>query len=108
MYAIRSYYVRALYIGGGTPTALSESSLEKVLARASKIARNAKEFTVEAGRPDTITEQKLAMIKASGAGRISVNAQSMFDETLIKIGRRHTAAQFLESYGLAIKSYNFV
>lgn len=101
---IGNRHVRALYIGGGTPTALSESSLEKVLARASKIARNAKEFTVEAGRPDTITEQKLAMIKASGAGRISVNAQSMFDETLIKIGRRHTAAQFLESYGLAIKA----
>jgi len=101
---IGSRHVRALYIGGGTPTALSLSSLEKVLARAAQIAYDAEEFTVEAGRPDTITQEKLALIKSSGARRLSVNAQTMFDETLQRIGRQHTAAQFFEAYELAEKT----
>ncbi len=96
--------VRALYVGGGTPTALSLPGLEKVLSRASKLAQNADEFTVEAGRPDTITGEKLALIKASGAHRLSVNAQTMFDETLQRIGRRHTAAEFLAAYELAMSA----
>ncbi len=96
--------VRALYVGGGTPTALSQHSLEKVLVRASQLARGADEFTVEAGRPDTITAEKLALIKASGARRLSVNAQTMFDETLQRIGRRHTAAEFLAAYELAAQA----
>ncbi len=101
---IGSRHVRALYIGGGTPTALTVSGLEKVLSRASELAHHAKEFTVEAGRPDTITSEKLSLIKASGADRISVNAQTLFDETLLRIGRRHTAAEFFESYELAKKT----
>lgn len=96
--------VRALYVGGGTPTALSPGNLEKVLRRAARLADGAAEFTVEAGRPDTITAEKLALIKAAGAGRVSVNAQTLFDETLERIGRRHTAAQFLEAYGLAAEA----
>ncbi len=96
--------VRALYVGGGTPTALSPASLEKVLSRAAQLARYADEFTVEAGRPDTITAEKLDMIKASGARRLSVNAQTMFDETLQRIGRRHTAAEFLAAYELAAQA----
>ncbi len=101
---IGSRHVRALYIGGGTPTALSLPGLEKVLVRAAQIARNADEFTVEAGRPDTITQEKLALIKASGARRLSVNAQTMFDETLRRIGRQHTAAQFFDAYEMAKKT----
>ena len=93
--------VRALYVGGGTPTALEPKLLERVLQRAAAIAQGAKELTVEAGRPDTIDDEKLAIIKACGAGRISDNAQTLFDETLLRIGRQHTAAQFFEAYALA-------
>ena len=95
--------VRALYIGGGTPTALSPAHLEKVLVRAAEIGKNAREFTVEAGRPDTITQEKLDIIQAAGARRISVNAQTLKDETLVRIGRDHTAAQFFDAYRLAQK-----
>jgi oxygen-independent coproporphyrinogen-3 oxidase len=93
--------VRALYVGGGTPTALSEGHLKTVLARAAQIAKEADEFTVEAGRPDTITPEKLLIIKKSGARRISVNAQTLCEETLKRIGRQHTAAQFFAAYRLA-------
>ncbi len=101
---IGSRRVRALYVGGGTPTALSPHSLEKVLNRAAQLAKGTDEFTVEAGRPDTITGEKLALIKASGARRLSVNAQTMFDETLQRIGRRHTAAEFVSAYELAAQA----
>lgn len=97
-------HVRALYIGGGTPTALSLPGLEKVLIRAAQIAQDSDEFTVEAGRPDTITQEKLALIKDAGADRLSVNAQSLFDETLRRIGREHTAAQFFDAYEMAKKT----
>lgn len=93
--------VRALYIGGGTPTAISTNNLERILVRAAEIAKNALEFTVEAGRPDTITEEKLDIIRASGAKRISVNAQTLLDKTLLRIGRQHTAAQFFDAYFMA-------
>ena len=91
-------HVRALYIGGGTPTALTPALLDTVLQRARSIAQNAEEITVEAGRPDTIDAEKLRIIKSIGAGRISVNAQTIFDETLERIGRKSTAAQFFEAY----------
>ncbi len=98
---IGSRRVRALYVGGGTPTALSPANLAAVLERAALIADGADEFTVEAGRPDTITEEKLRIIKAAGARRLSVNAQTMFDETLRRIGRRHTSAEFAAAFNLA-------
>ena len=88
--------VRAVYIGGGTPTAIGDANLERVLAAAKELG--GAEFTVEAGRPDTITVSKLDIIKKSGAGRISVNAQSLKDETLERIGRRHTAEEFFEAF----------
>ncbi len=94
---IEKQHVRALYIGGGTPTALEPKLLEKVLKRARGLAAKA-EITVEAGRPDTIDGEKLALIKHYGAGRISVNAQTLCDDTLQRIGRRHTAAQFFNAY----------
>ncbi len=103
---IGSRRVRAVYVGGGTPTALSANHLETVLMRAAQIAKEADEFTVEAGRPDTITPEKLRIIKEIGAGRISVNAQTLCDETLGRIGRRHTARMFFEAYALAA-AYGF-
>ncbi len=100
----RERKVRAVYIGGGTPTAISSDNLEKILSRATGIAGSVAEFTVEAGRPDTITQEKLEIIKASGAKRISVNAQTLVDETLTLIGRGHTARQFFEAYELTRKN----
>lgn len=96
---IGSRSVRAVYVGGGTPTAISDMSLERVLDAAAYFG--AQEFTVEAGRPDTITNTNLQIIKQSGAKRISVNAQTMHDETLKRIGRRHTAREFVRAYELA-------
>ncbi len=90
--------VRAVYVGGGTPTAIGEQNLERILDIASRIG--AGEFTVEAGRPDTITQSKLDIIKNSGAGRISVNAQTLRDDTLERIGRCHTAQDFLDAFAL--------
>ncbi len=95
------YRVRSVYVGGGTPTALSEESLKAVLTRAGEIAACGDEFTVEAGRPDTITEEKLRIIKQSGAGRVSVNTQTLSDATLARIGRRHTAQDFYRAYSMA-------
>lgn len=96
---IGSRNVRAVYVGGGTPTAISDMSIERVLDAAAQFG--AQEFTVEAGRPDTITKTNLDIIKQSGAERISVNAQTMHDNTLKRIGRRHTAGEFIQAYELA-------
>lgn len=93
--------VRSVYVGGGTPTALCEDSLKTVLSRASEIASGADEFTVEAGRPDTITEKKLRIIKDAGAGRVSVNTQTLNESTLERIGRRHTAEEFFAAFCMA-------
>ena len=93
--------VRAMYIGGGTPTALCVQNLERIVMRAAEIGGADTEFTVEAGRPDTISREKLNIIKAAGAGRISVNAQTLRDDTLMRIGRRHSAAQFFDAFALA-------
>lgn len=97
------FYVRCLYFGGGTPTALNESELSDVLNCAAELFGNEKmaEFTVEAGRPDTINEEKLNIIKGAGAGRISINPQTIHDETLERIGRRHTFADFLNAFNMA-------
>ena len=92
-----------VYVGGGTPTALDAEQLEYVLGA---VAENfdlsgVLEYTVEAGRPDTITEQKLNVIKASGATRISINPQTMNDSVLSAIGRRHSAKEMLSAFKLA-------
>lgn len=93
------YSIRAVYVGGGTPTALPLDMLDEVLAACR--VRGAKEFTVEAGRPDTITEEALALLKGRGVTRVSVNPQTFNDETLKRIGRRHTAADVERAYALA-------
>ena len=93
--------LRAVYMGGGTPTALDEASFARVTAAMMRLFPGALEYTVEAGRPDTITRRKLEIIRDLGATRISINPQSMVDRTLRLIGRGHTAAQVEEAYALA-------
>lgn len=92
-----------IYIGGGTPTTLSAEQLDKVLTAVSENfdVEKATEFTVEAGRPDTITADKLNAIKRGGATRISINPQTLNDSVLKVIGRRHTARQTIDAFRLA-------
>ena len=93
--------LRALYIGGGTPTALPEEAFESLLENTLTIFPGASEYTVEAGRPDTLTRGKLKAIRRAGITRISINPQTMNDRTLEVIGRAHTARQVREAYALA-------
>ncbi len=93
--------LRALYVGGGTPTALPEGAFEQLMAEIASCFPGAAEYTVEAGRPDTLTRGKLRAIKNAGIGRISINPQTMNDRTLEIIGRAHTAQQVRDAYTLA-------
>ncbi len=95
--------VSSIYIGGGTPTTLSPDELSRLMDSVSQHfdLSHLQEYTVEAGRPDTITREKLAAIRKGGAGRVSINPQSMNDQVLQNIGRRHTAHEVLEAYALA-------
>lgn len=97
--------LETVYIGGGTPTAIDAKYLEKVLCAVNDnfSLKGIKEFTVEAGRPDTITEEKLQIIKQSGATRISINPQTMNDSILESIGRKHTSKQMTDAFYLARK-----
>ncbi len=97
------YNIETVYIGGGTPTSLDEDSLYSLLDNLNSAfdLSDIKEFTVEAGRPDTITKEKLRIIKESGAERISINPQTMNDKTLEIIGRRHTADDIREKFRMA-------
>ncbi len=97
--------LETVYIGGGTPTTFSSEQLKAVI---SEIINNfnmttVREFTVEAGRPDTISEEKLVVLKELGVTRISINPQTMNDEVLKTIGRNHTTAQTKEAFLLARK-----
>ena len=94
-------HVRVGYIGGGTPSSLTTSQLESLLNHIEKHFGTMEEFTVEAGRPDTLDEQKLRMIHHHPVTRISINPQTMNDETLVRIGRAHTAQQTIQAYRLA-------
>ena len=91
--------VRAVYFGGGTPTTLSAPQLDEVLTalRGAFDLDACREFTVEAGRPDTITREKLEVLRAHGVTRVSVNPQTMSDRVLEAIGRRHTASDVLRA-----------
>lgn len=95
--------LNSVYIGGGTPTTLSAEQLDRLLRkiRCSFDLQYCLEFTVEAGRPDSITREKLEALKKNGITRISVNPQTMKQETLDIIGRKHTVEQTLESFRLA-------
>ena len=95
--------LNTIYIGGGTPTTLSAGQLERLLLTIKKgFSREfLLEYTVEAGRPDSITEEKLAVLRAYGVTRISINPQSMQQKTLDIIGRRHTVEDVFKSYYMA-------
>lgn len=99
-------HLRAIYIGGGTPTSLDAPLLETLMQgiHTAFSPSEGLEFTTEAGRPDTITPEKLSVLKDYGTNRISINPQTLHDETLRRIGRRHSAAQFLEAFDLARKA----
>ena len=90
--------VRAAYVGGGTPTAIPCADLRRILECAMQEFPGAVEWTVEAGRPDTIDEEKLAMLREMGVGRISVNPQTFSDETLVRVGRAHTGEDTLRAF----------
>ncbi|HIW56873.1 MAG TPA: coproporphyrinogen dehydrogenase HemZ [Firmicutes bacterium] len=95
--------IETVYIGGGTPTTLTPELLEDMLKCIYEYndLSCVKEFTVEAGRPDTITEEKLRILKDYGVGRISINPQTMNDETLKVIGRKHSVTDIIEAFYLA-------
>ncbi len=99
--AERGLKLRAAYMGGGTPTALSADQLASLLDEALRLFPGAREWTVEAGRPDTIDRNKLRVLKERGIERISVNPQTFSDETLRVIGRAHTAQQTIDAFNLA-------
>ena len=94
-----------VYFGGGTPTSLSPEDLDAILDKVERTfpMDQVKEFTVEAGRPDSITEEKLQVLRNHGITRISINPQTMKQETLDLIGRRHTVEQVKETFRLARK-----
>ncbi len=98
--------VRTVYIGGGTPTTLEAPQLAALLARLHEAfsLTPGTEFTVEAGRPDTITQEKLLALRDGGANRISVNPQTMSDAVLSAIGRSHRAEDIRTAYALARES----
>ena len=94
--------VISVYIGGGTPTTLSAEQLDSLLTELRRCfdLSSCREFTVEAGRPDTVTEEKLAVLVRHGVDRVSVNPQTMSDEILQTIGRRHTVADIHRAVSL--------
>ncbi len=97
--------LETVYMGGGTPTTLTAEQLDKVLATVNENfdVSGVREFTVEAGRPDTIDAEKLTVIKQNGVTRISINPQSMNDDVLECIGRRHTSDDTVKAFNLARK-----
>ncbi len=101
--------LRSVYIGGGTPFALSETELKRVLQAVQPLFESCNpqaEYTVEAGRPDVFSEEKLALLKDYGVTRICINPQSFSNETLQKIGRKHTVADVYKAFEMAQK-YRF-
>ena len=95
--------LHTVYIGGGTPTTLTPEQLERVITHVkNRFDLSAcVEFTVEAGRPDSVTPEKLRTLKELGVNRISINPQTMNNKTLEAIGRRHTAEQVVEAFRMA-------
>lgn len=96
------YRIRSMYMGGGTPTVLTAKELERVLSCALEAYGGfGRELTVEAGRPDTITREKLELMRDMGAGRISINPQTMSARTLELIGRSHAPEDIIAAYAMA-------
>lgn len=99
----KAYVIRTVYIGGGTPSILTPEQFKKLF---NEINYPISEFTVECGRPDTITDEKLKVLKEAEVTRISINPQTFCQKTLKLIGRKHTVKDILEAYKLALK-YDF-
>jgi oxygen-independent coproporphyrinogen-3 oxidase len=99
----RGWSAETIYIGGGTPTTLSLNQLNRlfIAIKASFHGHKLKEFTLEAGRPDTITKENMLLAVEAGVTRISINSQSMQDNTLRRIGRNHNRQQVLEAFDIA-------
>jgi len=95
--------ISSLYIGGGTPTVFSDADFNDFMQRLFRLlkGKNIKEITVEAGRPDTITKEKLLCLKAFGVERICINPQTLQDKTLERIGRKHSVQAFFDAFYLA-------
>ena len=101
--AFKDKKLNTVYFGGGTPTTLTDVQLDKLI---SKVKNSfdftyVQEFTVEAGRPDSITREKLKVLKKHGVSRISINPQTMKQETLDIIGRKHTVTQVVDAFHMA-------
>ena len=98
--------VRTVYFGGGTPTTLSAPQLDRLMGELAEHIdlSGCTEYTVEAGRPDTITAEKLAVLARRGCSRVSVNPQTMQDAVLERMGRAHRADDILRAYALARES----
>ena len=96
----KSYMVRNIYMGGGTPSVLTAEQLERLL---SKIRFPVNEFTVECGRPDTITAEKMDVLKKYGVTRVSINPQTFCEATLKRIGRKQKNSQILTAYTYALE-----
>lgn len=101
----RGLAIDTVYVGGGTPTAISEKQIDRLLGEMTTCfdLSNVREFTFEAGRPDTINEDKLKIIRDYGISRISINPQTMNQKTLDIIGRRHSPADIINTYEMAVK-----
>ncbi|MCD8088699.1 MAG: coproporphyrinogen dehydrogenase HemZ [Oscillospiraceae bacterium] len=99
----------ALYFGGGTPTTLSPEQFDRLCGQVENAfdLSALREYTVEAGRPDTITAERLAVLKAHGVTRVSVNPQTMSDAVLETIGRRHTAQDVVDALALVRRAGDF-
>ena len=95
--------LNTVYFGGGTPTTLTDVQLDKLISKVKNSFdfTHVQEFTVEAGRPDSITREKLKVLKKHGVSRISINPQTMKQETLDIIGRKHTVTQVIEAFNMA-------
>lgn len=96
----KSYIVRNIYIGGGTPSVLTAEQLDRLLG---ELNFSCSEFTCECGRPDTIDEGKLDVLKKHGVTRISINPQTFCEATLKRIGRKHSNKDVLNAYSLALQ-----
>ena len=95
--------LETVYFGGGTPTTLSPEQLSRLLDTVERCfdLSHLREYTVEAGRPDTVTREKLEVIRRAGVGRVSINPQTLQQPVLDAIGRRHTVEQFYTAFDLA-------
>ena len=104
-HGMKGQILDSVYIGGGTPTTLEPEQLDRLLTKLKSLFdfSTVQEFTVEAGRADSITEEKLKVLYAHGVSRISVNPQTMKQETLDVIGRRASVKQVEQAYALARK-----